>query len=345
MKRKWIVWIGVLIVLAIGFSMLRGRAQLNGNQLRAFNRPVNAEMVMTVKKGSLEKTVATTGYLAPQNEKSLSFTQNGKVAKVYVREGDRVKKGDLLIQLDHKGQELNYIRAQRAYDAAKINGSPADLREQEANLRIAKDDLDSTSLQAPFGGRVTKLDLEAGDFIAAGQMVVTLADDSRYKIEVSVDESDSHLIQVGQSVKISMDALPGREFFGEVKEIPYQTQNVNGIVNVPVTVVITKVEPEFRPGYSTQLDIIVSSLADQVVVPMTAVFNDQGQETVMKVVNKLPVPTRVKTGLHNGVEVVVTEGVEPGDTIVTNAYEFAGVDPAEQQRQLMMGGGPNRGDD
>lgn len=328
-----------LVVLVVAFSLIRGRAQMNGNQAKGLDKPINPDMAMTVEKGELEKIVSATGYLAPQDVKALTFTQNGKVAQVFVKDGDQVKKGDILVQIDNKMQDLNYIRAQRAYEAAKINGSSADIREQEANLKIAKDELDATSLKAPFSGRVTELNLEAGDYIGVGQPVLQLVNDSTYKIEVSVDESDSHLIQVGQPVKITMDALPNQTFAGSVTKIAYQTQNINGIVNVPVTVVVTKVEPEFRPGYSTQLDIIVSSLADQVLVPVTAVFNDQGQETVMKVVNQRPVPTKVKTGVSNGVEIVITEGIQPGDSIVTNAYSFAGVDPAEQQRRFMMGGG------
>ena len=102
-----------------------------------------------------------------------------------------------------------------------------------------------------------------------------------------------------------------------------QAVNNNGVVPLPVKIILTEETELLKPEFSADLEIIVDEVKDQVLVPITALINNRGQEQVMKIVDKKPVPTPVKTGLSNGFNVVILEGVQPGDEILINAHQFA----------------------
>jgi HlyD family secretion protein len=112
-------------------------------------------------------------------------------------------------------------------------------------------------LKAPFSGLITDVSVKPGDFIGSGNEVAYIIDDSSYEIEVAVNEIDSLEIEAEQEVIIILDAFPGREFSGRVREIHNYTQNVNGVVTLPVTVQLDKADKQkagFSDGVSTAIE-------------------------------------------------------------------------------------------
>lgn len=337
MKKKWIILVIVLVIFA-GVLIFRLASTPDGAQKT--NLVINSRTVMTVEEGEMKKLVSATGYLEPVQDKTLNFPLNGEIEKIYVEEGQRVKAGQELIQLDKTQQELSFQQAKNAYESAKINGSPTDIREKELNLQLAEEKLKTTTLTAPFAGLITKISVEEDDYVMSNSPdIIRIIDDTSYEIAINVDEIDSQLVELGQSVLIKVDAIPNRQFRGKVTEIAYQTENVNGVVTLPVTVLVDKVDQIFRPGFSTELDIIVDKVSDQIIVPMTALYNHNGQEQVVKVVDNKPQPVSVKTGMNNGLQVVVEEGLNSGDQILINAVGMAGGDQTPQMNMFM---GPRR---
>lgn len=341
MKRRW--WIVLLIIIVlIGGGLLWNRMTGQKAQSQVMDMKItDSKLIMTVERGALSKKISASGNLTPVQEKDLLFSLNGKVAEMLVAEGERVKLGQELARLEKNQQELNYLRAKSSFEAAKIKGSSTEILEQELNLKIAKENLDATTLKAPFAGLVTDLFIETGDQVVNGKAVVRLMDDSSYEIEVNIDEVDSHLVAEGQPVIITLDALPGQRFKGIVSEIAYRTAMSNGVVTLPVKVTLREGNADFKPGFSTDLEIIVSKVEDQLIVPITAVFTKEGQERVVKVVDGKPEPTPVKTGISNGTQVVIEKGLEPGDQILINTFRFTGSNSGnELQFRMGPGGGP-----
>lgn len=345
MKRKWIV---LLIVVVIFAAVMIFKDLSTSDGTKKANVAINSKMVMIVEKGEMRKLVSATGYLQPVQDKNLNFTLNGEIDKIYVEEGQRVNAEQKLIQLDKTQQELSFQQAKNAYESAKINGSPTNIREKDLNLQVAQENLATTTLTAPFAGLVTKISVEEGDYtLSNGPGIIRIIDDTNYEIAINVDEIDSQLVELDQSVIISVDAIPKRQFRGKVTEIAYQTENINGVVTLPVTVLVEEVDSQFRPGFSTELDIVVGKVSDQIIVPMTALINNNGQEKVIKVIDNKPQPVAVQTGMSNGLQVVIEKGLEPGDKILINAVGFAGGDKTSQVNMFMRPpgspGGSGRG--
>ena len=284
------------------------------------------QMVMTVEKKDLQKTIAASGYLSPQQSKELFFSVSGKVITDHLTEGRQVKKDQVLVELDPTKQKLEHLKAQKAYDLALINGLGREIKEAELTLKIARENLEATTLRAPFDGIITRDLVDVGDYVGINEQnaVGTIIADGPYEIEVRISENESPQVAVGQQVIITVEAIPERKFEGRVKTIALQAVNDNGVVTLPVSIVLTEVSSLLKPEFSAEVEIVVDELKDQVVVPITAIFNDKGVEQVIKVVENKPVPTPVKTGLSSGFEVVILEGIVPGDEILINSYQFSG---------------------
>lgn len=324
-KKRWILPVIILLVVG-GFIFLRwqGRkAQVAGNG--PLNQEIPPRAVMKVEKKTIQKTITASGYLSPQQRKELYFSISGRVKTDRLTEGRAVRKDEVLVELDSTKQELDYLQAKKNYDLALINGLEREIRQAELSLKMAKENLEATTLRAPFDGIITRDLVDVGDYVGINEQnaVGTIIADGPYEIPVNISENESPQVAVGQKAIITVEAIPERKFEGRVKEVALQAVNNSGVVTLPVKIVLTEESELLKPEFSAEVEIIVEEIEDQVVVPITAIVNNRGVEQVIKVVNQKPVPTPVKTGLSNGLEVVILEGVEPGDEILINAYQFA----------------------
>jgi multidrug efflux pump subunit AcrA (membrane-fusion protein) len=341
MKKKWLI-VGVIIILITTFLVWNRFFKVNSDKGltdQDINITINPQTVMTLKKGNLRKTVSTSGYLQSVDEKVLSFNLNGEVKDILVDKGDKVTKGEDLIKLDKDERELNYLKIKNAYELIKINGSDSEIEETKLDLTIAEKSLEDTTLKAPFSGLITEISVKPGDYVTQGEQVAYLIDDSSYEIDATVNEIDSLEIKKEQEVIIRLDAFPNREFAGKVKEIDYYTENANGVVTLPVVIQVNKAEPEFRPGFSALLEITVDKVAGKLLVPITAIFNQNEQPMVAKIIEGKAKLIPVKTGVSDGVYTVIEDGLIEGDQIMINTYQFAGIKPAANANLNRFGGG------
>jgi HlyD family secretion protein len=340
MKKKWLI-IGVIIILVI-IALFVGSRFLNKTdeeELTEQKIKITPQMITSVKRGDLKKTVSTSGYLRPADEKALIFSLNGEIEEVLISEGKRVTEGEALVRLEKSQQELNYLRAKNTYELIKMSGSESEINEQELNFQIAKKDLEDTTLKAPFSGLITDISVKPGDYISSGREVAYIIDDSSYEIEVAVSEIDSLEIEVGQEVIIILDAFLEREFSGRVREIHNYTQNVNGVVTLPVTVQLDMADKQFKPGFSALVEIIIGRAEGKLLVSISAILDRKGQQMVVKVVDNEPVFTPVKVGFSDGVYTAIEEGLAEGEKIVINVYEFAKAGSKDNSMQGIPGMG------
>ena len=341
MKKKWLI-VGIIIIVII-IALFVGRRFLNKTdeeELTEQKIKISPQMITSVERGDLKKTVSTSGYLQPADEKILTFSLNGEIEEVLISAGKRVTEGEVLVRLEKSQQELNYLKAKNTYELIKTSGSESEINEQELNFQIAKKNLEDTTIKAPFSGLITIVSAKSGDFIGSGNEVAYIIDDSSYELEVAINEIDSLEIEVGQEGIIILDAFPGREFSGRVEEIHNYTQNVNGVVTLPVTVKLDKADKQFKPGFSALVEIIIGRAEGELLVPISAILDRKGQQMVVKVVDNKPVFVPVKAGFSDGVYTAIEEGLAEGEEIVINVYEFAKAGSGSNADNLRGGGMP-----
>ncbi|MGE3386033.1 MAG: HlyD family secretion protein [Bdellovibrionales bacterium] len=165
-----------------------------------------------------------------------SFGTGGRVTKVNVEEGTRVKAGDVLVELDHRAPQAKYDRAKAKADFAEREfqrmqqlfkqGSvtPQNLDNARSNYDSAKADLnesevalENTFLKSPFDGVVIQKVAEVGNILEAGQTALSVADADHAWISANIEETSVGLVKVGQPVHISIDE--GGELQGRISEV------------------------------------------------------------------------------------------------------------------------------
>ena len=298
--------------------------------------------VTEVERSELSREITTSGYLAPLRSRSHSPEQGGEIVEIPVDPGDEVQAGDALYRLNDSEQYLDYIQARNAYQQALIGGSEREIEEQELSMELAEERLEDRTIRSRLDGTVDDFDLEEGDTITSESTGITVEDESGYIVEIDLDEIDAPMVEEGMESTVALDAFPDNNYTGEVSHIERGTKRDNGSVVVPAEISIAENDERFRSGYSADVDIIIESREDVLMVPITAVYEREGQEYVVTVDEEYnPQPAEVETGLSDDINVEITSGLEAGQRILINAHQYA--EDVRPDWQFGPGAGPPPG--
>lgn len=311
-KKKPFLWIaGLLVVVIIGWVV---KSKQSGVPSKEFVKIVHPEY------GNIESTVSTTGTVQPQNRLELKPTVSGRVEKILVEEGTKVKKGKVLAWLSS---------AERAalVDAARAQG--------EAAVKYWEDAYKLTPLVAPIDGEVIVKAVEPGQAVSVTEPVIVLSD--RLIVKAQFDETDIGKVKVGQSAEITLDAYPDSNVQARVDHISYESQTVNNVTIYNVDIVPEKVPAMFRSGMSANVTVIEKRRKNVLLLPIAAVHQDnEGNSFVVLVTekdmkgNKKPDPAAdkrkvVETGIADDTNIEIISGVEKTDNVIiqTQSYQPA----------------------
>ena len=341
-------------------------------------KPV-AVLTDAVGRGTVEATVANTraGTVEACQRTKLSTIAGGRIEVLAVKEGDKVKKGQLLMRLwnddqqaeqafaraqletsrkrvaesctladlaqrEFKRQEqlfqqgfiseggLDNLRSQADARVAACATARSDVAQAQARINVVGTASQRTVLVAPFDGTVAKIVGEVGEYSTpsppgvAMPPAIDLIDESCLYVAAPMDEVDAPKIAVGQPVRITLDALPGKSFAGKVRRIaPYVTAVEKQARTVEVEVNFDDPQSAGRllVGYSADVEVILDVRQDVLRVPSSALL--QGGRVLLLRDGKL-VEQPVKTGLANWEHTEITQGLQGGERIVTS-LDRAGV--------------------
>ncbi|MEJ6950318.1 efflux RND transporter periplasmic adaptor subunit [Natronospora cellulosivora (SeqCode)] len=325
LKRHKKIVIFLLVLVFLGASVLY--IWNNRQEQTTSQRIIEPGMLHQVQRGSLERTISAEGFIKPINEEDLTFPPNSsgstRITNIYVEEGDVVEKGQVLMELDKTEANLRYLQRLNTYNRVKINGSQNEIEEARLNLELASNDLENMQLKAPFSGIITNIYVSVGNYYSSGE-VATIKDISRLQIEISIEESNFQTVQTGQEARVSLSSLSGVVVNGQVTRVADEADNSGGVVTLPVTVTLDETDFPVILNSSAQLDIIVEQVADKLVVPITAVFSQGGNDFVVKSNNGRSETIPVETGLSSGLRIVIESGLNEGDEILINTFQQAG---------------------
>ena len=204
----------------------------------------------------------------------------------------------------------NMASAQRSLELAELGVSQAAL-----TLETAQEELAATVVRAPFDGVVLSTDLNPGDLVSRGALLLTFADLSRVRLRAEVDEFDIGKVEVGQSVSISSDAVGESALKSKVERISPAAEVVNNISIFKVSTVLRNEDGKLKPGMSADVSILIS--ADKgLVVPSKAVSTVRSRSYLKVFADQEVQNRRVEVGADDGVNIVVLEGLEEGELVV-----------------------------
>lgn len=298
--------------------------------------PVNVE-VKQVVQGDAFENFAYSGTIEESETIPLSFSVTGSVVKVFVTEGDTVKRGQLLATLDNttfkNSYEIALAAMKQAEDASKrlsrmyANGNLPEIKyvevqtklnQAKATLMIAKKNLEDCNLYASTGGIVGKRSIEPGMMATPNLTSITLVKIGKVYARVPVSENEISTIKKGARAKIKISALASAAFEGTIEEIGVMADPLAHTYIVKIG--IQNPKQMIKPGMVCNVTIADSQGRRTLIVPGEAVLVDEVSrnfvyavdETQNKAVRKF-----VKIGkiVQTGIEII--DGLQEGEFIIT----------------------------
>ena len=252
----------------------------------------------------------------------------GRIRKINVEIGDFVSAGQVLAELDRVQLEQAAFKLKNQADElervrqllAEGGISQSDYESLELSYKVAKSSYDNleenTILRSPVSGVVTARNYDVGDMYAMSQPIFTVQQIVPVKLLVPVSESDYTKVKRGDEVKVTADALPGKEFSGKVVRLYPVMDATTHTFNVEVTV--RNERRELRPGMYVRASVNFGS-AENIAVPDAAVVKQQGSgvKSVYVVSDEGTAVNRVvELGRHFDSKYEILSGLEPGEKVV-----------------------------
>jgi HlyD family secretion protein len=264
-------------------------------------------------------------FTTDEEGKNQSLTQAQSAYATAVSQLNNALAGPDPAKVDLDTQQLavaqaNYNKAVDDLATLKAGPTAADVAAAKARIAVDQAALDKLKVLAPFNGTVVAISTTTGDSVTPGTVAVQLADLHTLQVAVSVSEVDINRLKVGQEVDLTLDAVEGQTFTGTVSSIGYLGTTTQGVVNFPVTVIITHPAPELKPGMTASAAVVTDKKTNVLLVPNRAIHVVGGQRTVTVLFEGQQIPVTVQVGLTNDTESEITGGqLREGDTIVLNA--------------------------
>jgi RND family efflux transporter MFP subunit len=293
--------------------------------------------------------IRATGRTEAADELALSFKVGGVIEQVTANAGDRVRAGQMLARLDRTEAAAGAERAAQALAKAERDLARAEelasrrliaRRERDdaetarevaaATLRAARFDLAYATITAPADGRIKQRLARAGEIVAAGQPVLTLAAEGRgWVVKAALADREALRLEVGDPAEATADARPGERFAARVARIGGAADPATGTVEVEFAVE----DPGGRllSGLVTRIEARPAGTALALAIPVAALVRADGAVGEVRLVERdRAVAREVVLGPIAGERVLVHDGLAPGDQVIVAGAAW--VDPGAAVR-------------
>jgi membrane fusion protein, multidrug efflux system len=341
---RWFIIIGLLLALLVGglvgFNSFRSKmiAQFFANN----KPPPTTVTVVEAKSEVIPNLLTAVGDLAAVHQVNVTTDVSGRITDIMFTAGASVKAGSPLLQLfdgpeqgDLASFKAQATGAQLALDRAKqlaarqfgpqSTADAAQATYDQAVAGISKTEalISQKLVRAPFDGELGVRRVEVGQFLSAGTQIVTLTDLSMLYANFTVPEKASGALKVGQTVRVSVDAYPGRTFDGKITTI--EPQILADTRNIRVQATIANPDKILKPGMFTTTTVVLPDRPPVITVPETAVDYTLYGDSVFLITEKKSddgktslsaVRTFVRAGDRIDGRAELLEGLKAGDRVV-----------------------------
>lgn len=325
------------ISIPIIFSNLNCSDQQTANG--EFSMPPMPVEVAEVKEQRVADKFEAVGTIEAIEEITVVSEINAAVVSLPFEEGSKIKRGDLIAQLDDSqlAAEVNrtealYTQSQATYNRVKSiveqkAGTPQDLDDAlaslkvaEANLKLAKARLDKTHIVAPFDGIVGSRRVSVGSFLRTGDAITELANLNEIRVSFSAPERFLSQLKKGAEVIVSSPVYPGHEVTGKIiaiePVIDPETRSARIVARVQ------NPGQKFRPGMSANVSAILSERPRALTIPNEAIFANGNQSFVFAVNPDSTVKrVAITTGLQLADVAEVLQGLEKGMLVIQAGHQ------------------------
>jgi membrane fusion protein (multidrug efflux system) len=312
-------------------------------------KPITVEAASVELRRLTDDTQAV-GSLRSRRGVVLRPEVSGRITQLNFTDGQRVKKGQTLVQFDDQlplaqvqqslaelsiaqaNQSRNQeLVAQNFVSQRSLDESAANLQVAQAKLSLAKATAARLKIVAPFDGIAGIRLVNVGDYLKDGADIVNVEDIDAIFVDFRLPERFQARVQRGQTALVNMDALPGRRYTAQIQAID-PLIDANGR-SVGVRACIDNRHLQLRPGMFARVNAVFDVREDARVIPEEAIVPQGGKQFVIKLLDdpaasgksasgqKITQRVEVKVGLRSPGRVEVLEGLSAGDTVITSGQQ------------------------
>jgi len=278
--------------------------------------------------------------LLPLRRATLAAEVGGAVESVRVELGQAVAKGTLLATIDERSlaqtvaeaealvrqAQLQYERAdnlfgRHAITKAQMLDAVTNRDVADARLASAKLTLEKARVTAPWSGRIAERKVEVGSYVVPGAPLFELVDSSRLKVRAPARAADVPYLALGRQAQITLDAFPGEVFEARIERLGAELDTASRTLDVEAE--IANPDGRLKPGMLARLEVPRRTLANAMVVPMSALVELGDAKAVWVVEDGAAHRRDVTLGPVVGEQVVI-EGLEPGTRVIVEGQHAVG---------------------
>ncbi len=288
---------------------------------------------MIVRQETLENSIISTGNVIANEEVELRSEVPGRIVAINFEEGTRVEKGSLLLkiddrelqaqlkklQVDEKQAKDDLFRKEKLLELKAVSQEEYDKAFNTHGIVMAEIDLlrtqiSKTEIYAPFSGQIGLREVSPGGFVSSSTLVARLQQTDPVKIDFAIPEKYRGKVQKGTMIKFHVE---GNEnpFTGHVYAIEPKIDLATR--NVSLRALCPNPGGTLIPGSFARVDIVLDNIPDALVIPSEAVIPQMNGEKVFVCRNGKATSLIIRTGIRTEREVEVTDGLNPGDTLIT----------------------------
>lgn len=306
-------------------------------------RPATPVRVAAATSGPAAPTIRTNGLLANKDEIRLGFKVGGVIRNLAVSEGEHVRKGQRLAEIEqtevnaqveqarqaHEKAQRDTTRGERLYEDKVISLEQLqDLRTQAAMagaaLNSAEFNWNYAAIVAPRDGTVLRRLAEERELVSAGTPVLVLgAQDKGFVVRTGLADREIMQVRLGDAALVRLDALPDATLKGKVTEVASASDAASGMFRIEVT--LDTVDLPLKSGLVAKLTIVPSSASagSRVYVPIGAIVEGDGRSARLFVLDKDHARRRdVEVAFIEGDNVALSSGIEAGEQVITDGAQY-----------------------
>jgi membrane fusion protein (multidrug efflux system) len=367
-KRMLLMLAVVVIVLAsLGFVKFR-QIQTAIAQGASFQPPPSAVTTVVAKQETWPSALSVIGSAEAIHGVTVSADLPGTVDKILFDSGRWVNQGDVLVELDTRQERAQLAAMEAQRDLAKINfdrmqqlvkegvvarteydNAVAQQKATEANVGEIKATIARKTIKAPFSGILGIRQVNLGQYLAAGQAIVSLQSLNPIYVNFGVPQQNTPQMQVGRKLTVTSDNVPGAKFAGRVTALDSVVNEATR--NIQVQAIVENPQGKLRPGMFVQVAVGVGASQDVIPLPASAINYAPYGDSVY-VVADLKDPSGkaykgvrqqfVKVQGSRGDQVGVISGLKPGDEVVSSGvFKLRNGAPVQVNNKVQPENSPN----
>lgn len=342
--RTILIVIAILIIFGGTFAWDAIRSYYRAKFFAEYTPPPITVSTVVAKTTTWQPTLKSVGTLVAVNGVDVNARVSGQVVGIYFKSGDIVKENQSLVQLDDsidrqtlRNDEatmiyngLNYKRLLSVYKTAsgesknQVDQALATWISSQAQVATDKLNIDYKNVKAPFTGKIGIREVNLGQYVTAGEGLVTLQSLDPLFVDFSLPQQDLSKVNRGQKVNIRFDSYPGEEFQGKISAINSKISEDTRTILIRATLP----NPEYRllPGLYGDVYVLLPQEKNVITLPQTVVTYSLYGDTVFIVTQKgkdkdgkpilIANQRYITVGERKGTKIEILKGIKEGEEVV-----------------------------